>query len=1196
MKTWKLPIAAISLLVTFVNAAAQDNLLEIRVVDDYTARPIPSAQVTLWGDGVKIGAAQTDGSGIAVFALPTGTHEPPNLPRTLTLSPNYPNPFLDETRVDMAVPEEQVLTATLYNILGQRVATQQLPVQAGYHTLTMSLGHLATGVYFLRVDGRTSQTVSLFRMGGGVQRSGPAFSVAPGPAPAGDPAGTPGPIPVRLKQGSGASAGSSTTAGTIASGGSAATPGFTSTSYTIRVEKDRYDIHEGTLSNPPGRSVAIPLSRNNLVDIVLTDAEGAPVERALEIKRGSFQLTITPPQTVTLKSGAYGVLYEIEQDVRISHPMEIPSVDTTIVVILAEGGVLLAGDPELPAMDAAYNLHIPIAYPEEMISADPELLYDGQVLRTEVEIIFDPGVTVARVNEVLEKYDAKIVSMLEENTIFVVRIPDPGDIDALNQLVAEIRGEDNVLSCMKSVIVEEQEPFFVEDIATFDFHGFYDFHEFHTRDDIQQVPEHITGYGRIDHHLAVRGHAAWNLRDAIKPLQNRPWLVIGDLFGDGTPGQGYNARFTNTDFSTSTTSSHGYHVLGIITGHYDSVSTLAEHQNDVVGMFPEQVRVRAVDLRDTLANTWPRRKNLLIERVQDILRSNPNARIVMSTSLNSRNIADQKEAAYSWIGRVRGVANAARPGAGLENRFIHFTSTGNARVTDGQIIRWQGRDNSMLAYAALVDVDLDTLLVPRLANTFVVENRVNTGHLATESQKQRPLPGCANDISIMGGNLSAMGTRVWSFGATVGGVQYSDTHASTKIGTSMATPQAAGVAVYTWAVNPTLSAGEVIDIIRKTAEARNTTTLTPGTPLTSCNSVAPQPVVDAYAAVLAAGGTDVRRALLDVTGNGVFDHHDIEKLIGIFTDPLGTGLLNYSRYDLNGNGITGGEETDRFDLDMDGEHKTNLLHTIEGEYVIFNENQLTDLEILCYYAWSPLYQGSAEQRTSLLGGPCAGKPETGVVMDYDNYPYRTIKIGDQWWMAENLRTTRYSDGTPIPHVTGNSNWVRLRTPAYTWYNDDQANMGAHYGALYNWYAVNTGKLCPDGWRVPTDADWANMMNYLVDNDDDITTNTLARTLKSCRQVSSPLGGECATTEHPRWNNHGSHYGSRTFGFNALPGGARSEFDGISYNIGGIGYWWTATPAGTTEAVQYSMHFGFSTVNRADFFPRSNANSIRCVSD
>ena len=101
-----------------------------------------------------------------------------------------------------------------------------------------------------------------------------------------------------------------------------------------------------------------------------------------------------------------------------------------------------------------------------------------------------------------------------------------------------------------------------------------------------------------------------------------------------------------------------------------------------------------------------------------------------------------------------------------------------------------------------------------------------------------------------------------------------------------------------------------------------------------------------------------------------------------------------------------------------------------------------------------------------------------TVTDIDGNVYHTVKIGAQTWMVENLRTTRYNDGTAIPLVTGNTAWGSLTTPGYCWYNNDQATYGSTYGALYNWYAVNRGKLCPTGWHVATDAEWTQLTDYL----------------------------------------------------------------------------------------------------------------------
>lgn len=99
------------------------------------------------------------------------------------------------------------------------------------------------------------------------------------------------------------------------------------------------------------------------------------------------------------------------------------------------------------------------------------------------------------------------------------------------------------------------------------------------------------------------------------------------------------------------------------------------------------------------------------------------------------------------------------------------------------------------------------------------------------------------------------------------------------------------------------------------------------------------------------------------------------------------------------------------------------------------------------------------------------------IADADGNTYKIIKIGDQVWTAENLRTTRYNDGTEIPLVTDYTAWTNLTTPAYAWTNNDIGNKSV-YGALYNWFAVKTCKLCPSGWHVPTDAEWTILENHL----------------------------------------------------------------------------------------------------------------------
>jgi uncharacterized protein (TIGR02145 family) len=98
---------------------------------------------------------------------------------------------------------------------------------------------------------------------------------------------------------------------------------------------------------------------------------------------------------------------------------------------------------------------------------------------------------------------------------------------------------------------------------------------------------------------------------------------------------------------------------------------------------------------------------------------------------------------------------------------------------------------------------------------------------------------------------------------------------------------------------------------------------------------------------------------------------------------------------------------------------------------------------------------------------------TGSVTDIEGNVYPTIKIGQQEWMVENLKTVTYNDGSPIPNVTDGPTWSNLPSDAYSWYDNGVANKDV-YGALYNWYAVNTKKLCPTGWSMPSSSSWSNL--------------------------------------------------------------------------------------------------------------------------
>jgi len=220
------------------------------------------------------------------------------------------------------------------------------------------------------------------------------------------------------------------------------------------------------------------------------------------------------------------------------------------------------------------------------------------------------------------------------------------------------------------------------------------------------------------------------------------------------------------------------------------------------------------------------------------------------------------------------------------------------------------------------------------------------------------------------------------------------------------------------------------------------------------------------------------------------------------------------------------------------------------------------------------------------GNFCPGIP---VVNDIDGNHYNTILIGSQCWMVENLKTTTYNNGTPIPNVTNNGQWSNLTSGAYIWYENNTSNKDT-YGALYNWYAVmEPNGLCPEGWHAPTNDDWTTLTEHIGG-----ITSPYGNELKSCRQVNSPLGFGCNTTNHPRWAEHSSQFGTDDHGFSALPGGTRNFF-GTFVTLGYIGAYWSSTESSTTYGWLRGFEYNKGTVEVFGFY-KQNGYSVRCMKD
>jgi uncharacterized protein (TIGR02145 family) len=221
--------------------------------------------------------------------------------------------------------------------------------------------------------------------------------------------------------------------------------------------------------------------------------------------------------------------------------------------------------------------------------------------------------------------------------------------------------------------------------------------------------------------------------------------------------------------------------------------------------------------------------------------------------------------------------------------------------------------------------------------------------------------------------------------------------------------------------------------------------------------------------------------------------------------------------------------------------------------------------------------------------PGGDSPSAGTVKDADGNKYTTVKIGTQEWTVENLKTTKYNDGSAIPNVTDNNTWIYLTTGAYCNYDNLESNVET-YGRLYNWYAVNTGKLAPKGWHVPTDDDWTILENYLIANgynyDGTKDENKIAKSL--CAKTNWTLSSKTGTPGAAPENNNSS-------GFTSLPGGHRSFTNGTFLNIGKYGYWWSSTENDDYGAYRWRLDY-----DREGLFggsvSKKNGFSVRLVRD
>jgi uncharacterized protein (TIGR02145 family) len=195
----------------------------------------------------------------------------------------------------------------------------------------------------------------------------------------------------------------------------------------------------------------------------------------------------------------------------------------------------------------------------------------------------------------------------------------------------------------------------------------------------------------------------------------------------------------------------------------------------------------------------------------------------------------------------------------------------------------------------------------------------------------------------------------------------------------------------------------------------------------------------------------------------------------------------------------------------------------------------------------------------------------GSLTDQEGNVYKTIVIGNQEWMAENLNTSIYRNGDPIENVVDGSQWANLSTGAWCYYNNDN-QFECPYGKLYNWYAVaDPRNVCPTGWHVPSDGEWTVLTDYL----------------------GIEAGGKMKSVGLNYWLQPNFNATNES-GFSGLPGGLVWSSSAFSA-AGDEGLWWSSSEYGIDSAWFRYLNYSYSSVS-IYYDSKQNGFSVRCLRD
>jgi uncharacterized protein (TIGR02145 family) len=220
----------------------------------------------------------------------------------------------------------------------------------------------------------------------------------------------------------------------------------------------------------------------------------------------------------------------------------------------------------------------------------------------------------------------------------------------------------------------------------------------------------------------------------------------------------------------------------------------------------------------------------------------------------------------------------------------------------------------------------------------------------------------------------------------------------------------------------------------------------------------------------------------------------------------------------------------------------------------------------------------------MISASCAMQKMGGrTVTDIDGNRYTVVTIGEQKWLGEDLKTTRYNDGTPVPNVTDITEWRHYESPAYAWYNNDITNKDT-FGAMYNWWAAGSRPgLCPKGWRVASDDDWKKLEEFLGMTPEQIEGTAMRGTDE---------GGKLKETGTRTWTSSGEEV-TDEYGFSVVPGGRRAD-NGIFSNMTRTATYWTSTETSASCAIYRHFGAGNNQIGRNISAEKKYGLAVRCI--